>query len=231
MKAQRRHELRENDLAHALEVARKYLDENGKKIGFALVVAIAVIAVTGLIARSQTAATEDRWRSLSELSFQNPEVGRDSLATLHALIRDTTDERFMMSGLIRQGHESLRLALDVQVPPDRELNDSAREAFTQLRDRFSDSPLASGLARLGLATVEENSFVLDGESSHKEAARMHLDAVAGDARMDSLPFKRMAMDRLAVIDEIFTPAVFDDPLPEEDTPNADAADPVGNAGP
>ena len=230
MKAQRRHELRENDLAHALEVVRKYLDDNGRRIGLALVVAIAVIAVTALIARSQTAATENRWRRLSELSFQNPEVGRDSLAALNALIRDTSDERFMMSGLIRQGHESLRLALDVPVPPDPELNDSAREAFTQLGDRFSDSPLASGLARLGLATVEENSFVLDGDLSHKEAARMHLQAVAGDVRMDALPFKRMAMDRLAVIDEIFTPAVFDDPLPKEAPPTADAADSAGNGG-
>lgn len=226
MKAQRRHELKENDLAHFLEVGRKFLDDNSGRIAVAVFVGAAVIAVTALTVRSQTAAKEGRWRQLSELSFENPEVGRESLATLQVLVRETTDEGFAFNGLMRQGQESLRLALQVPVPPDSELNDGARIAFSELRDRFSDNPLAIGLSGLGLATVEENGFVLDGDSAHKEAARKYLDAVANDSRLDSLPFKRLAMDRLAVIEKTFTRAVFDDPLPEEPEAVADPADPL-----
>ena len=39
MKAERRHELKENDLAHALAVAREYLDDHGARIGMYVLVA------------------------------------------------------------------------------------------------------------------------------------------------------------------------------------------------
>lgn len=227
MKTQRRHDLKDNDLVHALERGRNYLDRNGRRLGMAVVVVTAVIAVTALTVRSQTSAREDRWRRLSELAFDTPEVGRDSLATLRSLIEEASDETFVRRGLVLEGQKSLELALKVAVPPDNEFNDSAREAFSQLRDRFADSPLAVGLALLGLATVEENAFVLDADFAHKEAARRHLTKVTDDARMDLLPFKRMAMDRLAGIDQTFTRAVFDDPIPEEAPVDADAADPPG----
>ena len=226
MKTQRRHDLKENDLVHALEQGRKYLDRNGRRLGTAVVVVTVVIAVTALSVRSQTSAKEDRWRRLGELSFDTPEVGRDSLATLRTLIEDSSDETFIRRGLILQGQESLKLALKVAAPPDDEFNDCARDAFSQLiSDRFADSPLAVGLAQLGLATVEENAFVLDADLAHKEAARGHLAKVADDPRMDLLPFKRLAMDRLTGIDQTFTRATFDDPIPEETPAEADDADP------
>ena len=69
MKAERRHELKENDLAHALEVARKYLDEHGKRIGFTVVVVVAVVAGVGLTVRSRAAAGEDMRRRRGALKF------------------------------------------------------------------------------------------------------------------------------------------------------------------
>ncbi len=231
MKAQRKHDLKENELVHALEQGRKYLDRNGRRLGTAVVVVSAVIAVTALSVRSQTSAKEDRWRRMGELAFDTPEVGRDSLATLRTLIEEASDETFVRRGLILEGQKSLELALKVAAPPDNEFNDSAREAFSQLSDRFADSPLAVGLAHLGLATVEENAFVLDADLVHKKAARRHLTKVADDARMDLLPFKRMAMDRLSGIDQTFTRAIFDDPIPEEAPADADPADPPGTDAP
>lgn len=226
MKAQRRHDLKENDLAHALEVGRHYLDENGRRLGLAVVVVSAVIAVTALSVRSQTSAKEDRWRRLGELAFDTPETGRDSLVTLAALIEEASDPKFARKSLILQGQESLKLALKVAAPPDSEFNESARRAFTQLRDRFADNPMSVALAHLGLATVEENAFMLDADAAHKEAARQHLALVVDDSRFDLLPFKRMAKDRLAGLDQTFTRATFDDPLPQEAEADIDPADPA-----
>ena len=228
MKTQRRHDLKENDLIHALGQGRKYLDRNGRRLGTAVVVVSAVIAVTALSVRSQTSAKEDRWRRLGELVFDTPEVGRDSLTTLQSLIDEASEDAFIRKGLIIRGQESLKLALLVAAPPDSEFNDGAREAFSQLSTRFADYPLAVGLAHLGLATVEENAFVLDADIAHKEAARGHLLKVTDDSRMDLLPFKRLALDRLAGIDETFTRATFDDPIPDE--PEGDA-EPDGTDGP
>lgn len=225
MKTQRRHDLKENDLVHALETGRDYLDQNGRRLGLAVVVVSAVIAVTALTVRSQTSAKDDRWRQLGELAFDNTESGRDSIVTLGGLIKETTDLQFVRKSLTLQGQESLKLALRVEAPPDAEFNESARSAFDQLlRDCSSDHPMSFALAHLGLATVEENAFILDTDVAHKEAARKHLSLVAEDSRFDLLPFKRMAKDRLTGLDKIFTRVMFDDPLPEETEPAAPATD-------
>lgn len=216
MKAERRHELKENDLAHALEVARKYLDEHGKRIGFAVVVVVAVMAGVGLTVRSRAAAMEDMLRRRSALKFDDPEKGKESLDALAAMTRESSDEQFVLTGLLDRGEQALRLAGDVVVPPDRELNDRAKEAFEELLERFGENPLARGIAHCGLATVEENYYVLDHDLAHKERAKDHLSAVIEDPLLNGMPFKRSALDRRNALDKIFTEVVFVYPEPEEE---------------
>lgn len=216
MKAERRHELKENDLAHALEVARKYLDENGKRIGFAIVVVVAVVAGVGLSVRSRAAAVEDMLRRRSALKFDDPAKGRESLDALAAMTRESTDEQFVLTALLDQGEQALRLAGDVVVPPDREFNDRAKEAFEELLERFGENPLARGIAHCGLATVEENYYVLDHDLAHKARAEGHLSAVIEDPLLNGMPFKRSALDRRNALDKIFTEVVFVYPEPEEE---------------
>lgn len=215
MKAQRRHELKENDLSHALLVARDYLDEHGKQIGLAVVVVGAVVIGTALTVRSKGAAIEDHWQRKEELRFTDVEVGRESLAALKNLIQESKDEQFLLESLIDLGQHSLRLAGDVVVPPDQKLNEEARKAFEQLLERFGDKPFASGVAHLGLATVEENAFTLDRKASRKADADRHLSVIIEDPALDGLPFKRIAMDRRAALDVTFVPVVFVEPEVEE----------------
>lgn len=228
MKTQRRHDLKENDLVHAMQTGRDYLDKNGRRLGLAVVVVSAVIAVTALSVRSQTSANQDRWRQLNELAFDTTESGRDSMTTLGELIKEASDPQFERKCLVLQGQQSLKLALKVPAPPDSDFNEGARQAFTALLEaRFADHPMSFALAHLGLATVEENGFILDAGAAHKEEARKHLALVADDARFDLLPFKRMAKDRLDGLDQTFTQVTFDDPVPEDTDAGADAADPAG----
>ena len=102
-------------------------------------------------------------------------------------------------------------AQEVENPPDEEFNAMARRAFEHLLDRFPDSPLAIGRARCGLATVEENAFVLDGDLSHKERALAHLRAIIDDEALSLTPFVRIAADRIETLDETFTPVTFAPP--------------------
>lgn len=211
MKTQRRHELKESDLSHALDVARTYVDEHGKRIALAIVVVGAVVIGTALSVRSQGAAIEDHWRQKDELRFDDVEIGRESLDVLANLIDTSRDEQFLLTGLIDLGQQALRLAGQVDVPPDREFNDTARDAFEQLLGRFGDNPLAVGVAHLGLATVEENLFTVDRSPSRKTNAANHLTAIIEDPALDGIPFKRMAMDRRAALDSTFTPVIFAEP--------------------
>ena len=69
MKAQRRHELRENDLVHYLRQGRDYLKEHGSKLAVALVVVIVVVSASLWVVRSRTQAVNQAWISRSALTF------------------------------------------------------------------------------------------------------------------------------------------------------------------
>jgi hypothetical protein len=235
MKAERRHELKENDLSHAISVARRYVEDNGKQVTIGVIVVVAVIAAVGFGVRSRTAGIEDVWRRKAQLSFDDPQVGRDSLAALAAMRDDVADERFALASLVEQGQYALRLAQQVPDPPDRELNDQARKAFDELLRRFPENPLALGIAHSGLATVEENEFVIDGDLAHKEWAGEHLAAIIKEPALNGMPFQRIARDRRKALDETFTVVEFDYPEPEDaPEPTAEsgnnADDPTGDSG-
>lgn len=230
MKAERRHELKENELLHAYSVARDFLGAKGKQISIAVIVVVAVVAVVAFSVRSKGAAREERWRRRGELSFADPEVGKQSLETLAAMTEDVADDQFVFASLLQQGQQALRLAQDAPAPPDYDLNERARQAFERLLERFKDNPLAVGVAHSGLATVEENSFVLDGNPAHKERADAHLAAIIDDPAQNAMPLKRMAMDRRKVLDETFTRVAFEYPVPpEEPEQPSDATAPPSEA--
>jgi hypothetical protein len=204
MKAERRHELRENDLVHAMEVGRDYLRDNGGRVGVVcLVVIVAAVAISFGV-RSQEAAHADIFRRMDGLAFNDVETGRQSLDTLTSLIAESNDEGFALKGLLQQGRQALRLAQEVPFPPDLDLNEQAQSAFQILRTRFPDNPLATGVALNGLATVEENRFAYDEDVSHKEKARGYLTAIVEDASLNGLAFQRIALDRLDALEGTFT---------------------------
>lgn len=211
MKAERRHELKENDLVHAVRVTRDYIQEHSGRIGLLIVVVVAIIAVSTITVRSRAATAEAAWHRKNTLDFATAEAGKASLKTLSDLTREATDPRFILTSLIDQGAVALSLARKVDDPPDRELNELAREAFERLLAEFGDNPLAVGTARVGLATVAENAFLLDERSEHRVAAREQLTAIINDPTLDALPFHRMAADRLKSLKQTFTVVQFAPP--------------------
>ncbi len=213
MKADRRHELKENDLLAALGAARDYLDVHGKQIGLICLAIVVVVGAVSFGLRSRATAMDDVWRRRNQLSFETIDVGKKSLEALEGITRDVSNKNFVLTSLVDQGRQALRLAQLVPVPPDRELNEKARQAFEQLQSRFVGNPLAVGVALSGLATVEENEFVLDGNLSHKEKAREHLNAIVGNPQLNALPFQQLALDRLKSLDATFTKVTVAPPPP------------------
>ncbi|GAG14993.1 unnamed protein product, partial [marine sediment metagenome] len=116
MKAGRRHELKENDLIHALETGRAYLQQHGKGVGLTALAVIAVVFVTSLAIRSRGAVAEDHWRQKSLLSFE-PDVAKQSLESLMTMANESTDQGFVLSALFEQGTQSLRLAAEAETSP------------------------------------------------------------------------------------------------------------------
>ncbi|MBI1826801.1 MAG: hypothetical protein HY287_11145 [Planctomycetes bacterium] len=233
MKADRRHELKENDFAVALESARDYIDRNGKQISLVLLLVIVVFAAVSFGIRSHAASVAQLWRDRSELKFDPPDVGKKSLNTLEHLISQAPDDTFAMACLLDAGREALRLAASEPMPSNKELNDKARQTFTMMRERFPRNTMALGTAITGLATVEENAFSIDGDASHKERSRDLLKQVAEGADFAGLPpLQRIARDRLASLDETFTRVAVQPapppPPPEAAPPTEGATPPSGD---
>jgi len=230
MKSERRHELRENDLAHTLTVTRDFFEQYSKQITIGAVAILAVFAITSFVLRSRAEAHHDVWRQKNLLSFETPQEGAKGVDRLLELVDETSDRRFVLDGLMEAGRQSLKLAREAPFPPDREMNKRARRSFEELLKRFPRDPLPVGVALGGLATVEENEFLWDYDLSHKEKARGYLSRLSADSMFQSLPFQRTALDRLKSLDSVFQVTVFMPPPPPPppvvETPTDAAAAPV-----
>jgi hypothetical protein len=158
--------------------------------------------------RSRAVASENLWRRVGQLSFDDAEQGKQALADLKALVQTASEDGFVISGLQDIGLQALRLSQKSDIPPDRELNETARDAFTQILERYPQRAVAVGLAHSGLATVEENLFVLTGDSQHKVRAAEHLNKIIDNALLNGMPFQRLAIDRRNALDTTFTDVRF-----------------------
>lgn len=223
MDSERRHQLRENDLAHGLTVTRDYFEQHSKQITFVALTVLVLFAVGSFVVRSRSEARSDEWRQKNELKFDDPKDGLRSIDQLLSIVKSSSDSRLVLDGLIEAGRQSLKLAQEAPFPPDRELNERARQAFDELLKHFPREPMPTGVALSGLATVEENSFVLDHNLAHKEKAREYLTRLSSDSTFSGLPFQRIALDRLKTLDSIFVVTEFAPPPPP---PPAEAAAPT-----
>lgn len=208
MDSERRHQLRENDLAHGLGVTRDFFEQHSKQITVVALTALVLFAIGSFVVRSRATAHEDVWRQKNELKFDDQKEGLRSVDQLLTIVNDSSDRRFVLDGLVEAGRQSLKLSKDAPFPPDREFNGRARRAFEELLKRFSREPMPTGIALAGLATVEENDYVLDHNLAHKEKAREYLTRLSTDSMFNGLPFQRMALDRLKTLDSIFVVTEF-----------------------
>ncbi len=224
MKAQRRQELRENDLAHFLQESLTYLQENGSRVLLFGGAAVVIFALVWFTLDSQSRGAADGWVALSRLN--EVEALGDRLPALRDIADNASDTTLALSALSEWGETGLRLALTSADAGDRaRFNDEAAEAFERLLQRFPENPLAAGVAHCGLATVAENRFALNGDASQKDVARRHLEAVRDDTRVTGWPIQSQALTRLNLLDQTFRKVTFAPPLPEPEGPSPDAAAP------
>ncbi len=213
MKTERRHELQENELALSLAKAREFIGQNSRTLTIGLAVVAGVFILGNFAVRSRAASREDQWRRLGQLTFSDPTKVFESIAALRVLSEEAGDDAFRMTSLFELGMQSLIASQKSEAPPDRKLLETARGAYEKLIGTFPNSPLALGTARLGLATIEEDMYLLTRDAAHKSRAREHLTSVVDDTRMASLPLYRLALDRRNALDTTLTLVAFAPPVP------------------
>ncbi|MHC5111055.1 MAG: hypothetical protein ACYTHJ_14380 [Planctomycetota bacterium] len=217
MKSERRHELQESDLIHALESSKAYLQDHGKSLGLIALAAVALVVVTNVVLSSRRADAENRWRELSLLAFDTNEKALDSFDTLERLSMEAGSDALAIRALTLRGGKALEATTETATP-DLKMNEIAKDSFNKLLARYPKNSIASSIARLGMATCAENEFASDGNDSHKAVALEHLNKILNDSSMHTLPAYQAALERKEKIDDVFTTVVFAPPAPKTEEP-------------
>ncbi|MCP4251042.1 MAG: hypothetical protein GY778_28730 [bacterium] len=225
MKATRRQELKSNELAQTLDDIRAFLRRYGNYLGIGGAVVLALLAVWFFQSRSAGAARTAALQQMTRLPFTTDEEVRSSIKTLQTLATETTDAPFVIQTL---RWRALMAVSRAQAAPDGtpapEFLDLAEEAYQEILDGYPERHLDVAQALCGLATIEEDRFVLDGDLSHRDQAQAYLERLRDGAEYAGLPMVSVALDRLNASEETFTTIVLA-PAPVTAAPDSQA--PVG----
>ncbi|MFQ5491060.1 MAG: hypothetical protein ACE5GE_10090 [Phycisphaerae bacterium] len=214
MKAARRQELKSNDLAESLEELREFLRTYGNYVFGGLVVIALVVVAYVYNTRSAQQARLEATRQLRTLPITTDEEVRDSVQKLTSLAADAKDETVVLEALRRRAQMSIQRAHAAEDgTPSAEFLDMAAAAYQEMLDRFGSNPVDLGVALIGLATIEEDRFVLDNDPSHQAKAKSYLERVRDSEQLTGTPFQSVALDRLNALDRTFVAVALFEPPP------------------
>ena len=221
MDAEKRHQLKTNELAEALGKVRDFGGDPQTRywmIGIAaILVAYAGYRLWNNMAAQRVAAG---WHELSQVSAQdNASVAIDELRTLITQAPNQTAEAV---GRIRLA-AALRNRAD-ETPAERE--SLLKEAVETLKPLVSDPNAEASLvaaAAFSLATMNESLREFD-------AAAVVYKMIVDEKRFEGSPFREASSKRLETLDELRVPIAFEPGMPPEPVaPPIDLSRPPGQA--
>ncbi len=231
MKATRRQELKTNELAQTLEEIRNFLRSYGNYVLLG-VICIAVIAVVWVyMKRSSAEALATANQEMNSLTADNDEAAQAAITKLTQLGAESSDEAFICETLRMRASVAMERAHAHETgEPSAEFLDAAQAAYDELLRRFPEQATAVGAALCGLATIEEDRFILDGDLSRKDKARGFLERVRDNSALTGHPIQTVALDRLNKLDETFVQVTLAPPIIPQITPVTQPGGVIGPMG-
>ncbi|HTW93844.1 MAG TPA: hypothetical protein VMD30_03550 [Tepidisphaeraceae bacterium] len=234
MKAQRRHELRTNQLAKSLETFPEKLYRHANKIIFGLLIIILIV----LLVRYRINTAENRHEeaqsdmanvqnALAALQQEPPDEARqfqlehavlDKLDSIDGIDSDMPD--VAARALVARGDANLTLANGVYAgvePPDHpetadDYLNAADDAYSEVIEKYSDQLLPMLTARFGLAAIDQDRHQWD-------EAKSQYQAVINDPNAGEV-FKAYAKDQIINITQFAKPIYVGEPSLNLPTPSA-----------
>jgi len=195
MKAQERHELKQNDLASWLQYGLPmFLKQNGSYVVLILAIALLAYQVYHWYQRKQEALHQTAW-----VELQQAQMAENPPARWQGII-DTYDyPDLKVQAYLGMGTFYSRLTLfpeqmTIMKITRAEALDKAYDAFKHARDTMPGDALVNAKAILGMAAVDEDRGDWD-------AARKEYQELATGTLFVKTPFVDFAQDRLATLDQ------------------------------
>jgi predicted negative regulator of RcsB-dependent stress response len=199
MDAKTRHELKQNELAEALERLRHFDNPTTRWTLLIVAVALALAAAWMLWTYQRAHALEESWQNMaliqSKLSNPDPSTVAVARVDLEALVEDAAQPSVRNYGQLRLACAKIEEA--IAQPSQRE--PLLREAVTlleKLTTSGNGDPLLEAAARFALGTAYESL-------REPDRARAQYDAlVSREARFAGSPYLERSRTRLENMDEV-----------------------------
>jgi hypothetical protein len=211
MKQKRKQELQTNELAQTIMQMREFFSRYGNYLFGGVVVLAIVLAVLLYTRRAEATARDNAFQQMRTARFvddeQNPVPEaelRTAINTLKQVAAEQKDKSLARRALLSLSQGLLMISY---IEPDLMTEDLLREAEkasqTLLTD-YGDQAIPAAAALLGLATIEANLFVLDGDPGHKDKALNFLTQIRDDPeKFGGTPFMARALEAINQLDKTF----------------------------
>ncbi len=206
MKSKRRHELKENTLAHEFSRIRQFFSNWGNHITWGLLIAAVIFAIGYYGWTRHRRAQRELVVRVSRL--QHIRVPRDEdIVELRDLAAQQGNRRVaaQASVLLGNAYYARHLFGNEEVT-DQEREEAvaqAEEAFRDVITHYEDFPRQVSRARYALAKLLKNQDRFDEAREHYQAI-VEMDAMEGD------PIVQMAGEAIDALDELAEPVTFAD---------------------
>lgn len=213
MRTERRQELRTNELSQQLRDAADYMKRNATTLTIGLVAAVVIVGGGFAYASSLKNQRAEAWNKLTLSGPDTDAVVRVEQA--ESVLQDEITPELSLQALLAIGDVSMREALDLKpstpaldagaASSDVDWASRAKQAYSQILERFPEKPVPMGQAMIALGVLAEN----EGDV---ERARSWYQRVLDEERFALLPFRTHAEYRLTGLEHWSEPVVFPPPL-------------------
>ncbi|MEK6644229.1 MAG: hypothetical protein AABZ08_10000 [Planctomycetota bacterium] len=219
MKAERRQELRTNELAQQIDHAGDYMKQNAATLATVVILATAVVAGAFWFIRGKQTARMEAWGKLSQSSAMI-DSAVEPLDKYKAVADENLDPVLTVQAHLKTGmtaYTELGKARASGKEPGKNFAQIAEESYTKALS-LATTPLAIGQAMIGLGLLAEDK----GDLSK---AKEWYQKIITDKNFDDSAIKLQAQFRLENMDKWAVPVVFAAPPPPASQPTSAAADP------
>jgi len=200
LKAQRRHELKESELAKDLGKAGRFIKDNLRSLTMSLVILIAVILLVVVLINRHIESRQAEWRDFY-IRTAVPQMGSaQTRAELQSLAEQTSQDDLAAWIYVRIGDlatvEWSGRQYELSSAQSAALQREAKTAFETVITRYGDHVRAVAKAHLGLGRLAESTGDIEGaRAAYQVAADLQsqgaglvaAEALRRQAQLDTLP--------------------------------------------
>ena len=219
MKAERRQELRTNELAQQIDHAGDYMKQNAATLATVVILAAAVVTGGFWFIRGKQNARMEAWGKLSQSSAMIDSAA-EPLDKYKAVADENLDPALTVQAHLKTGmtaYTELGKAKASGKEPGKNYAQIAEDAYTKALG-LATTPLTVGQAMIGLGLLAEDKGDLG-------KAKEWYQKIAADKKFDESAIKLQAQFRLENIDKWAAPIVFAVPPPPASQPTSAPIDP------